>query len=564
MNVLLTGSLVLLLLLLFVLKHRAKQAPRAEQPSEPDASVMTRLSHSLARVGRQTHAEAPDPPRKRRNRPKLGLSVTGLPAVESLQRQHAIAHPGPASSADDGNAACQALGDDLPNDEQVASTSPSEIGDADHRPIEQDIASYVDSVAPVPLPSVRTETDPTVEATLSKGGAPVFIDAPGWPQPGEMGLALESFDPPSGPSIALGTALPGEDGERLDDHADSGDDAASGSARWGGEDDLFDPARGWSDYAVATDRVPNSPPAEWTSDVTTVTHGVADAVNGQQSTNWDAHAWDEPDWSWEPAEGEADAAPVVEAAPEGNAPHVEVTWDEAAAERATPATEDACEAGEAPDAHTVTEAAIEWTAAATEGPATLDEAVPTLDLSMTGVAVPVAQPATKRDKRTRRLEQRLAVAEAKLERIAKRTTGKKGDLRKAGKKTIAKQVRKALADPEMAHHFDVRVGKGRISFARRADELPVLGVESAPAPSTSGASAGADILAALQSPLRASLLAGLLADYANAEAERRVAEVLRHAGPRHTPDDFDELVAQLAEVSRGPLPGIDPSERRGR
>ena len=76
-------------------------------------------------------------------------------------------------------------------------------------------------------------------------------------------------------------------------------------------------------------------------------------------------------------------------------------------------------------------------------------------------------------------------------------------------------------------------------------------------PPAPGTAHGADLLAALQEPLRASLLSGLLADYANAEAERRVADVLRqHAGPRHAPDDFDALVTRLAELTQGPLLGI--------
>lgn len=86
-----------------------------------------------------------------------------------------------------------------------------------------------------------------------------------------------------------------------------------------------------------------------------------------------------------------------------------------------------------------------------------------------------------------------------------------------------------------------------------------------PTPSQPGTTQGANLLAALQEPLRASLLSGLLADYANAEAERRVAEVLRqHAGPRHAPDDFDALVTRLAEVTQGPLLGIDAPPRTHR
>ena len=78
-----------------------------------------------------------------------------------------------------------------------------------------------------------------------------------------------------------------------------------------------------------------------------------------------------------------------------------------------------------------------------------------------------------------------------------------------------------------------------------------------------GTTNGADLLAALQGPLRASLLSGLLADYA--EAERRVAEILRqHAGPRNAPDDFDALVARLAHISQGPLLGIDAPARTSR
>ncbi len=168
---------------------------------------------------------------------------------------------------------------------------------------------------------------------------------------------------------------------------------------------------------------------------------------------------------------------------------------------------------------------------------------------------PVATPkAPKVDKRTRQLEKRLAAAEAELKRIAKRTKGKKGDLRKAGKDKIAKQVRKAIGDPALAHHFDLEVGKGRFAFERRSGELPVVTVgEHRPG------GEGSELLAALEGPMRANLLAMLLRDYAHSEADRRVAAIRSHGGvTAGDAGEFDALVARLAELSQGALLGIDP------
>jgi hypothetical protein len=441
------------------------------------------------------------------------------------------------------------------DDELFAATSPGQSIGADHGPIDLDVASYIDSVAPVPLDIAFTEPDQAGEATHTVGATAEFIDAPGWPHPGDMGFALESFETQRGNAIGLGSAP-------ADDSAYAPDATPAPDLMAGGDHDLFDPARGWTDYAVASDDVPDAPPAAWTEDAAVETPVAAGAVCADESPGWDAHAWKEtaedatvreawrdPDWSWDDEDERAGFAAAEEAS-QAAAPLGDVALVETLADWTPPVVEDAPTVTDPPDELAVTDAPIAQTAPPPADP----DPSPALATSI----VPPASPATtKRGKHTKRLEKRLATAEDELRRIAKRTKSN-GDLRKAGKKKIAKQVRKALADPELAHHFEVRVGKGRLAFERRTHELPILTVSGAAVSPMAGASQGADLLAALQEPLRASLLAGLLADYAHAEAERRVAEVLKqHAGPRHAPDDFDALVTRLAAVTQGPLLGID-------
>lgn len=549
MNVLLTGSLVLLLVAA-LLKRQATQGKRPEVALEVGTRTVTKKSRSLTRIGRRPQTEIPGPPRKRRNRPKLGLSVAGLPAAESVA-QATLDQPDAPSPADD-DCVDTPVGNPHAGTERFADTALGGQSSADHCPIELDLASLVDSVArvphviPVPLAMTATQADRAAGAPLSAGGTAVFIDAPGWPHPGEIGFALDSFEPQPGNATAPGTTL-------TDDSTYVPDGAASAADRVDGvdQDDPFDPARGWTDSALAGGDAPDAAPAEWTVNGAVEAAG---AVCADESPSWDAHAWNEssadatvaeawgePDWSWDHDATDGVAATVD------------------ASQRATP-LDDPARGETSPD----------WTDPVVEGTPTVDEPLDRLTADEapaegTSDLIGHAPVITMRGTHTTRLEKRLATAEDELRRIAKRTKSKKGDLRNAAKKKIAKQVRKALSDPEMAHHFAVRVGKGRLAFERRTEGLPVVTVAGASVTPMAGTTNGADLLAALQGPLRASLLSGLLADYANAEAERRVAEILRqHAGPRNAPDDFDALVARLAHISQGPLLGIDAPARTSR
>ena len=550
MNVLLTGSLVLLLVAA-LRKRQATQGKRPEGAPEVGTRTATTKSRSLSRIGRRPQTEIPGPPRKRRNRPKLGLSVAGLPTAESVA-QTTLDQPEAPSPADD-DCVDTPVGNPHAGTERFADTALGGQSSADHCPIELDLASPVDSVArvphviPVPLAMAATQADRAAGATSSAGATAVFIDAPGWPHPGEIGCALDSFAPQPGNATAPGTAL-ADDSTYVPDGATSAADRVDGVD----QDDPFDPARGWTDSAVAGGDAPDAPPAEWTAHVAVKAVG---AVWADESPSWDAHAWNEPsadatveeawgepDWSWDHEDGTDGVAATVDASQRAT-PLDDPARGETSADRTDPVVEGASTVDEPLDQLTAAEA----TAERTSGP------------------IGHAPVITMRAKHTTRLEKRLATAEDELRRIAKRTKSKKGDLRNAGKKKIAKQVRKALSDPEMAHHFAVRVGKGRLAFERRTEVLPVATVAGASVTPMPGTTHGADLLAALQGPLRASLLAGLLADYANAEAERRVAEVLRqHAGPRVATDDFDALVARLAHISQGPLLGIDAPVRTSR
>ena len=576
MNVLLTGSLIVLLIVAVL----ARQATHGKRPEVAPAVVArTAAKRSLSRIGRRPETEIPDPPRQRRNRLKLGLSVTGLPAAESVA-QPALDRSGPPGHADDNVG--EATGHPHSGDEQFA-TSPGEP----YSPIDLHLGSYIGSVASVPHAIAAIEPDRAGDATPKVGATSEFIDAPGWPHPGDMGFALESFDHQHGNAIVLGTA-PADNSAYVPGATSAADPMGADD-----EGDLFDPARAWTDYAVASDDVPDALPAEWTADRGIEASVAAGALSADESTGWDAHAWKSPseaatakeywggaDWSW--GNGERAAA---EDASHGAAPLDNFTPDEPPADWTAPFVDDAPVFDEPLDQLTADDAPVEPLVEPFEhAPAVTD---PQDELAVPGAPIAQAAPppadsdpspvvttnsalaatpaVTKLGKHTKRLEKRLTTAEDELRRIAKRTKSKKGDLRTAGKKKIAKQVRKALSDPEMAHHFEVRIGKGRLAFERRIPGLPVVTVAGAAAPPMPAASQSADLLAALQEPLRASLLAGLLADYANAEAERRVAEVLRqHAGSRHAPDDFDALVTRLAEVAQRPLLGIDAPPRTRR
>jgi hypothetical protein len=74
---------------------------------------------------------------------------------------------------------------------------------------------------------------------------------------------------------------------------------------------------------------------------------------------------------------------------------------------------------------------------------------------------------------------------------------------------------------------------------------------------------GSQLLAALEGPMRANLLAMLLRDYAHLEADRRVATIRSQGGvAAGDAGEFDALVARLAELSQRALLGIEPRHPR--
>ena len=468
--------------------------------------------------------------------------------------------------------------DDAPFEPQYAAPDSGPI----YPPLELDLASYASSVAPVPVDSATHHED--------ENGV---VYAPGWPTPGEISAELDDFAYyASGATATTETASsqPEPDAPETFGLAEA----------WSVGDERVDPDSdsAWAEPAVTGPA--ETPPSSW-DEAPVELMVAADAVGDETPTwsaeSWDdddamtevsehddeppAEAWQEPDWSWEP-DG-AEDAPDVDAPLPAEAAVVEddeaVEWESLTNDARDVMTD------EAPglDAHTaewVAPAAVEATAAESfevvvavdipdepiaqvaPSPAaeTLDptpvapQQAPVLPTVAGPEVVRRAQPRVD-SAATKKLAKRVAAAESELQRIAKRTSGKKGDLRKAGKKKIAKQVRKALRDPELSARFDVRVGRGRLSFERRDDDLALGAVHPTTEPSVAQ-----DLLQALEGPLRASLLSNLLADYATAEANRRVAEVLRHRGAASSAsDDFDQIVARLTAVSQGPLLGIAPA-----
>ncbi len=551
MNILLTGSLILLLIIALV----ARRAKQGAKPEVIAGTATAKAQRRLAGLGRRPHSQAPDPPRKRRHRPKLGLSVAGLPALQGMVDQTetttAVAQAQTkTSTASEVRDAEQVTSDVVPDTDWSPSTSSREPVDAVTSPAASGDTPSIALVTPVPLPSAPVNAAWTGDGVLDPAA---FIDAPGWPQPREM-----AYPPPHDSDVhavdsqpysavtrddAVPTELTGAAGDDDDtDHAFA-DGVTLPEPASGWNDEQFDPAMGWADDEVVANEIPDALPADWTTQVALVAHTLTGAAGAAATPSWESDEWDatpvdgdvvdnwgEPDWPSPTGDDEVDAeeAPIEE----------------------TPA------ATEAPEEPAFAEAPVEWPIPTPDAPAVAE-------IVTTQVAPLVSHPRPQDHKRTRRLEKRLAAAEAALESIARRTTGKKGDLRNAGKKSIAKHVRKVLADPETARHFTIRIGKGRLTFERCGQERPrANAAETMSVPIDPETAAGANLLAALEGPLRASLLSSTLADYATAEAQRRVADVFRvHNVPRRAPDDFDGLVARLTEIGQGPLLGVSSPER---
>jgi hypothetical protein len=599
MNLIVTGLLCLLLVAAMLTRGATRSAPKDAQETDaapPAAPSSTRATRglpqiSLGRLRRTAKTDAPEAPRQRRNRPRLALSVSGVPAPEAVpdgapeSDQPERADEAVQESGATGEGALQveaAEWIDLPEPDVTAEAAETLL--LDFSPGALDLASYVDSVAPVPV-----------------GGE--FIDAPGWPVPGEMAdFSVDLFDPQ--PSTDVVDAPVAHDADTASNDQVS---ATSEAASTWDETALIE----WADEPAEAFEAAEVPSDDWAADVPVDALVGVTVAGAENSPSWDVHAWSEPaqadrleddatdgawedpDWSWEEGQ-DVVAAEADEPVSSDSVVPDEIAWAtglhdefpvpvenpfpvqddqtawvdepliEAAADAMPPTAEIRAAAvtdEEAPHApRTRSEADVQ-----PERPVVLPAPEASLpraeafDVPGAPAATP-AKPALTRTKASRRLEKRLATAEAELEKIAKKTTAKKGELRTASKKQIAKRVGAVLADPQIAQHFDIRVAKGTLSYTRRSVALPVLRVGTTD-PSSPGAT-GIELLAALEGPIRASLLSNLLADYANAEAERRIAEVLRqHRAPRHAPDEFDALVGRLSEISQGRLLGIAPAHR---
>lgn len=567
------GIVVLLCLFLILAMIRYRSSRAAGAGDEGAGSVAKRRPRKPSlRLGRASRTNEPEPPRQRRNRPRLGLTVSGVPTEEALL----TSSPGADPTADT-------------NDTPELSVEESDAAilelAAGATMVEQAPPSTRDTV-----PDDATEQIPVALRGVVQEDA--VIEAPGWPQPGELGLTSATDGLVAGvdefgadvPDVYTPEATvtdeplvaPADDLLAADVTAENWDadfaafDAASG---WGNaEDDPAEPATGEADNGWE----PAAPDVTFDDAWAVPRHGARDGeatfANDVGETpddqDWSASEWDFAAVAAAPASGFAEeSAPDVErdpASPSGGEDSM-FRW---------PGGDVAVESGEDIEIDLVIPAREPIFA----DPPAADIAPSPVDVAVTPVAEPApweptAEPSDpphdhepewtvpvtpakvpKVDKRTRQLEKRLAAAEAELKRIAKRTKGKKGDLRKAGKEKIARQVRKAIGDPALAHHFDLEVGKGRFAFERRSGDLPVVTVGEHQV-----AGEGSEVLTALEGPMRANLLAMLLRDYAHSEADRRVAAIRSQNGDvLHDAGEFDALVARLAELSQGALLGIEP------
>ena len=570
------GIVVLLCLCLVFAMIRYRSSRAAGADGEATTPGKRTLKRPAIRLRRASHAAEPEAPRQRRNRPRLGLTVSGVPTEEALLNT-------------------------------AGSDTSSESGAATEQSVEANDAAILELAAGA---AVVEAAPPTRDAVPDDAGEDIpmalrgvvqedaVIEAPGWPQPGELGLtsATDGFVAPAsgpetenaGPPVAEASVAD----EPLTVAVAHDLITADVSAQvWDEQPSDFDPASGWG----SADDDPSEPPADAGADwepvdlgatfdeAWTLPHDVVGSVEEAFADDaaelTDAQDWNAPEWDFATV---AAAPPYeVESAPHQSGPVTDdqfatlpaaedepaISWpgEEMAIEPDDDVDPDPVDPALEPDladapyevpspalddveATVAVHDATAWEPPAVELPESVSDPAPAW-------TAPVTPPkAPKVDKRTRQLERRLAAAEAELRRIAKRTRGKKGDLRTAGKDKIAKQVRKAIGDPALAHHFDLEVGKGRFAFERRSGELPVVTVgDHRPA------GEGSELLTALEGPMRANLLAMLLRDYAHSEADRRVASIRSHGGvAAGDAREFDALVARLAELSQGALLGIDP------
>lgn len=591
-HVAITGLLCLLLLAALV-------RYRATRPARPGGESRTgpgraRLGKVSLRLGRGSRTTEPDPPRQRRHRPRLGLTVSGVPTEEAL-----LNTPDAASTEPSEEPAAVERSNEA-NDAAILELAAGAVISDDNRSGQTAHPAEEPSPAHHAVPDDATEDIPVALRGVVQDVA--VIEAPGWPQPGELGLSSATDGFTTDPNVAVAA----EQDEGIDDLIAepaiavpaTGDDGRSeviSDDMWDDPVAGFDPVSGWDQ----SDDEPSSPipdaiPADWATheleavldDPWAPPETIPPDVGGADDEEWNVTEWefatvatpsaatpmtrddgestrdgelnptvfpgDAPVFTWSPEEDalapEPDPEPEPYVADLGPTSFADPPAGEPAQSLDVDGISDARAAVPALEAATWAEPAGETAETGTEAP---DESVGPSD-TLKRLA---------RDKRTKQLERRLAAAEAELRRIAKRTTGKKGDLRKAGKDKIARQVRKALRDPELAHHFDLKVGKGRFAFGRRAGEPPVVTLGATLEQAGRDGATGSELLTALEGPLRANLLAMLLSDYAHAEADRRVAALRSRNGGGGDPGEFDALVARLAELSQDALLGIEPSRR---
>ena len=564
--------LLCLVLILAMIRYRSSRAAGAGDEAAGSSAKRAPMKPSL-RLGRASRTTEPEPPRQRRNRPRLGLTVSGVPTEEALL----TTSPGADTTTDTHD-----------------SPEPS-VEESDAAILK--LAAGATMMEPAP-PSTRDTVpdDATEQIPVALRGVvqeDAVIEAPGWPQPGELGLTsatdgfvagVDEFDADV-PDVSAPEAMVAD--EPLVAPADDLLAADVSAQTWDEDFAAFDSASGWG----SADDDPAEPAADetdsgWEPAAPDATFDDAWAVshdgegNGEETfaddvsetaedQDWSASEWDFAAVAAAPAIAFADesASEVQRDAPSATGreestfswPGGDVAFESGEdidVDLVIPAREpvfaDLPVADIAPSPVDVAVASVAepapWEPPAVESSDPLHDPEPEWTAPVTPAKAP------KVDKRTRQLEKRLAAAEAELKRIAKRTKGKKGDLRKAGKDKIARQVRKAIGDPALAHHFDLEVGKGRFAFERRPGDLPVVTLGEHRV-----AGEGSELLTALEGPMRANLLAMLLRDYAHSEADRRVAAFRSPNGDAlHDAGEFDALVARLAELSQGALLGIEP------
>lgn len=164
---------------------------------------------------RKRSAPPAEEPRRRRSRPRLGLAVSGL-----------------ASEAEIKEAAAKQAADSVGAEARFAGLL------TDSQPVDVTPSAEVGTAAVIRIPEV--------------------IDAPGWPQPGEL-------DPCGDPADA--GSRPIEDGQpafeaNLPVIAIADGDDAQNEARWTASSHSVEPASDWVDGASSW-TAPDAPPADW-------------------------------------------------------------------------------------------------------------------------------------------------------------------------------------------------------------------------------------------------------------------------------------------------------------